>query len=134
MSAQTATCLILYGNLIIALGLGSVWLSQPVAEISLLLGSTSGALAVLCGVLGAPGCRRNLLLALPGGVVAALCFAWQSGLGWLAVWEGTPGKLLESSLLTLLLAASIPMLAALLKAIKASDKKKAAVPRKTVPT
>jgi hypothetical protein len=133
MNYQSATCLVLvlYGDLLIALGLVGVWLSPSDAAISLRLGSTSGMLVIIWGVLGARGRRCHLFLALAGVAVAALCFLWQSSLGWLAVWEGKPGNLLEAILLTLILAGSILMLAAMFKTVKAANKVKAGMPRTT---
>ncbi len=126
MHTRTVGYLIFYGGFLILMGL-SGYLSNPEkAKTALMSGGTFGALSILWGVLGARGVRWSLPAALTSTGLLTVVFAWRAGVGWLAVFDGHAEKWFASSLITLMLAASIAMLIRLIKAIKASRAETAA--------
>ena len=121
MNTTTAGYLILYGGFLMVMGLLGFLSNPEKAKTALMSGGTFGALSILWGVLGARGFRWSLPAAMATTGLLALVFAWRAGVGWLAVLDGKREKLFAASLITLMLAASVPMLLRLLKSRKNPD-------------
>lgn len=118
MNTKTAGCLIFYGGFLIVTGLAGYLSNPEKAKTALMSGGTFGALSILWGVLGARGVRWSLPAAITTTGFLALVFAWRASVGWLAVLDGQSEKRVAASLITLMLAASVPMLLGLIKARK----------------
>ncbi len=121
MNTKTAGYLIFYGGFLIVTGLAGYLSNPEKAKTALMSGGTFGALSILWGVLGARGVRWSLPAAITTTGFLALVFAWRASVGWLAVLDGQSEKLVAASLITLMLAASVPMLLGLIKARKTRD-------------
>ena len=124
MNTKTAGYLMLYGAFLIVMGLLGYLSNPEKAKTALMSGGTFGTLSIIWGVLGARGFRWSLPAAVVTTGLLALVFAWRASVGWLAVLNGKSEKLFAASLITLMLAASVPMLLDLLKARKAGDAEK----------
>lgn len=118
MNVQTAGYLIFYGLFLILCGLLGFLSNPEKAKTALMSGGTFGALSIVWGVLGARGFRWSQPAALTTTSLLALVFAWRASVGWLAVLDGRREKLFASSLITLMLVASVLMLLRLLKSRK----------------
>ena len=118
MNSKIAGCLVLYGGGLIGLGWLGYRLNPADADgkTVALLGRVFGALALLCGVLGACNVRCGLPAAITTTVLLVVGLAWMGGWGWLAVMAGDSGKLWGTLLLTAILTGSGVMLPRLLKA------------------
>ena len=121
MNTKTAGYLILYGSFLIVMGLTGYLSNPEKAKTALMSGGTFGALSILWGVLGARGVRWSLPAALVTTGLLALVFAWRASVGWLAVLDGKSEKLFAASLITVMLAGSVVLLPALLRARKAGE-------------
>src|SRR5687768_15157378 len=123
MNTTTAGYLILYGAFLIVMGLLGFLSNPEKAKTALMSGGTFGALSILWGVLGARGFRWTLPAAIVTTGLLALVFAWRATVSWLAVLDGQREKLFAAGLITLMLAASVPMLLRLLKSRKTTEAK-----------
>ena len=121
MNTKTAGYLILYGSFLIVMGLTGYLSNPEKAKTALMSGGAFGALSILWGVLGARGVRWSLPAALVTTGLLALVFAWRASVGWLAVLDGKSGKLFAASLITVMLAGSVVLLPALMRARKAGE-------------
>jgi uncharacterized membrane protein (UPF0136 family) len=121
MNTKTAGYLILYGGLLIVLGLLGYLSNPEKAKTALMSGGTFGALSIVWGVLGARGFRWTLPVAIVTTGLLALALTWRASVGWMAVLDGESDKLFAASLVTLMLAASVLMLLRLLKSRKATE-------------
>jgi uncharacterized membrane protein (UPF0136 family) len=124
MNTKTAGYLVLYGAFLIVMGLLGYLSNPEKAKTALMSGGTFGALSIVWGVLGARGFRWSLPAAVVTTGLLVLVFAWRASVGWRAVLDGKSEKLFAASLITLMLAASVPMLLGLLKARKTDDAEK----------
>ncbi len=118
MNTKTAGYLILYGAFLILAGLAGFLSNPEKAKTALMSGGTFGALSILWGVLGARGVRWSLPAAIVMTGFLALIFAWRASMGWLAVLDGKSEKLFAAALITAMLAGSVVMLPALMRARK----------------
>lgn len=118
MDTKTAGYLILYGAFLIVMGLLGFLSNPEKAKTALMSGGTFGLLSILWGVLGARGFRWSRLAAITTTGLLALVFVWRASVGWVAVIDGQREKLFAASLITVMLAASVPMLLRLVKAGK----------------
>lgn len=121
MDTRTAGYLIIYGVFLMVAGLLGFLSNPEKAKTALMSGGTFGLLSILWGVLGARGFRWSRPAAITTTGLLTLVFVWRASVGWLAVIDGKREKLFAASLITLMLAASIPMLLRLLKSRKAVD-------------
>ena|SRR5687767_2801686 len=121
MDTKTAGYLIIYGAFLMVAGLLGFLSNPEKAKTALMSGGTFGLLSILWGVLGARGFRWSRPAAITTTGLLALVFVWRASVGWLAVLDGKREKLFAASLITLMLAASVPMLLRLLKSRKAVD-------------
>ena len=119
MNTKTAGYLIIYGAFLILAGLAGYLSNPEKAKTALMSGGTFGALSILWGVLGARGVRWSLPAAIVTIGLLALVFAWRASVGWLAVLDGKSEKLFAASLITAMLAGSVVLLPALMRARKA---------------
>ena len=120
MNTTTAGYLILYGAFLMVMGLLGFLSNPEKAKTALMSGGTFGGLSILWGVLGARGFRWSLPAAVVTTGLLTVVFAWRASVGWLAVMDGKREKLFAAGLITLMLAASVPMLLRLVKARKES--------------
>ena len=118
MNLKMAGYLILYGGFLIVMGLLGYLSNPEKAKTALMSGGTFGALSILWGVLGARGVRWSLPAARVTTGLLALVFTWRASVGWLAVLDGKSEKLFAASLITVMLAGSVVMLPALMRARK----------------
>lgn len=118
MNTTTAGYLILYGGFLMVMGLLGFLSNPEKAKTALMSGGTFGALSILWGVLGARGFRWSLPAAVVTTGLLTVVFAWRASVGWLAVIDGKREKLFAAGLITLMLAASVPMLLRMLKSRK----------------
>lgn len=121
MDTKTAGYLIFYGAFLMVMGLLGFLSNPEKAKTALMSGGTFGLLSILWGVLGARGFRWSRPAAITATALLTLVFAWRASVGWLAVIDGKRDKLFAASLITLMLAASVPMLRRLVKSQKAGD-------------
>lgn len=121
MNTTTAGYLILYGAFLIVMGLLGYLSNPEKAKTALMSGGAFGALSIVWGVLGARGFRWSLPAAVVTTGLLTLVLVWRASVGWLAVMDGKREKLFAASLITLMLAASVPMLLRLLKARKTPE-------------
>jgi uncharacterized membrane protein (UPF0136 family) len=121
MNTKTAGYLILYGAFLIVMGLLGYLSNPEKAKTALMSGGTFGGLSILWGVLGARGFRWSLAAAIVTTGLLALVFVWRASVSWLAVLNRQREKVFAASLITVMLAASVPMLLCLLKSRKTSD-------------
>ena len=115
MDTKTAGYLIFYGAFLMLMGLLGFLSNPEKAKTALLSGGTFGLLSILWGVLGARGLRWSRPAAIATTGLLTLVFVWRASVGWLAVIHGNREKLFAASLITLMLAASVPMLLRLAK-------------------
>ena len=121
MDAKTAGYLIFYGAFLMVMGLLGFLSNPEKAKTALMSGGTFGLLSILWGVLGARGFRWSRPAAIATTGLLTLVFVWRASVGWLAVLDGNREKLFAASLITLMLAASVPMLLRLLKSGKTTE-------------
>jgi len=118
MNTKTAGYLILYGAFLIAMGLLGYLSNPEKAKTALMSGGTFGALSIVWGVLGARGVRWSRLAAIITTGFLALVFSWRASVGWMAVMDGKSEKLFAAILISAMLAGSVVMLVALVRAGK----------------
>ena len=121
MDTKTAGYLIFYGAFLMVMGLLGFLSNPEKAKTALMSGGTFGLLSILWGVLGARGFRWSRPVAIATTGLLTLVFAWRASVGWLAVIDGNREKLFAAGLITLMLAASIPMLLRLVKSTKTAE-------------
>lgn len=123
MNIKPAGYLILYGGFLIGMGLLG-YLSNPErAKTALFSGGAFGVLSIVWGVLATRGIRWSFWAAILTTALLTLAFAWRASVSWLALLDGQPGKLFAAGLITAMLAASVLMLACLLR-----NRKRASAP------
>ena len=115
MDTRTAGYLIIYGVFLMVAGVLGFLSNPEKAKTALMSGGTFGLLSILWGVLGARGFRWSRPAAITTIGLLTLVFAWRASVGWLAVIDGKREKLFAAGLITLMLAASVPMLLHLVK-------------------
>ncbi len=118
MNTKTAGYLILYGGFLVLMGLAGYLSNPEKAKTALISGGAFGGLSVLWGVLGARGFRWSLSAAITTTALLALVFAWRASVGWLAVADGKPDKLVAAILISVMLAGSVAILPVLFGALK----------------
>lgn len=112
---KIARGLILYGSFLILAGLAGYLSNPEKAKTALLSGGMFGTLSILWGILEMRGFSWSKAVALATTGFLALTFTWRSTVGWLAVIDGKSEKLFAAGLISLMLMASVAMLAILLK-------------------
>ncbi len=115
MNAKINSWLILYGIFLFLAGLAGYLSNPEKAKTAIMSGGTFGALSILWGILSARGFAWSQRAALIMTVFLTLIFTWRGAVGWLAVLDGRPEKLFTACLISLMLSASVAMLAGLLK-------------------
>lgn len=118
MNTKTAGYLILYGGFLILMGVLGYLSNPEKAKTALMSGGTFGALSIVWGVLGARDVRWSRLAAIVTTGFLALIFSWRATVGWMAVMDGKSEKLFAASLISVMLAGSVVMLVALVRAVK----------------
>ena len=123
MNTQTAGYLVLYGLLLILLGTAGYVTNPEKAKTALMTGGSFGLIAILLGALGARGVRWSRWAAVVTTTLLSVACVWRAGLGWLAVSKGESEKFIPAILISVMLGASVVVLAMLLKSRKsqASD-------------
>ena len=121
MDTKTAGYLIFYGAFLMVMGLLGFLSNPEKAKTALMSGGTFGLLSILWGVLGARGFRWSRPTAIITTGLLTLVFVWRASVGWLAVLDGKRDKLFAAILITLMLAASVPMLLRLFKSGKSTE-------------
>ena len=121
MDVKTAGYMIFYGAFLMVMGLLGFLSNPEKAKTALMSGGTFGLLSILWGVLGARGFRWSRVAAIITTGLLALVFVWRASVGWLTVLNGNREKLFAAVLITLMLAASVPMLLRLLKSGRATE-------------
>ena len=115
MKAKLGYWMMGYGLFLIAMGLIGYASNPEKAKTALMSGGTFGALSILWGWLMTRGFARIRWAALLTTVMLAVVFAWRSTVSWSAFADGATDKLTAAILITAMGAASVAMLAALLK-------------------
>lgn len=126
MNIQTAGNIGVFGVFIVLLGLIGYLTHPDKSNMPLILGGVSGALLVLCGILGARRTRGSKLAALLTTALLGAACVWRASVGWLAVAHGQPEKAFASVIITLMFAAAGVTLVFLLKDRKAKNVEQAA--------
>lgn len=113
MNAKTAGYLMLYGGFLILMGLLGYLSNPEKAKTALISGGIFGGLSILWGVLGAREIRWSFPAAVITVALLIFVFAWRASAGWMAVSSGNSEKLFAAILTTLMLIASVAMMAIL---------------------
>lgn len=108
---KTGHWIIAYGCFLIVVGILGYLSNPEKAKTAVLSGGTFGTLSITWGVLSLGGNRWPISAAFVTGGFLALVFFWRSSVGWLAVAQGDPTKQVAAILITLMLAASLALLA-----------------------
>jgi uncharacterized membrane protein (UPF0136 family) len=111
LKMKTGHWIIAYGCFLIVVGLLGYLSNPEKAKTALISGGTFGALSITWGILSLGRNRWPISAAFVTGCFLALVFVWRSSVGWLAVAQGDPTKLVAAALISLMLAASLALLA-----------------------
>ena len=115
MNTQTSGYMVVFGVLLILLGVAGYMTHPEKAHTALISGGGFGALSILWGILGAKGVRLSLPAAFVTTTLLSLACVWRGIVGWVAVSQGESAKLVPSMLITMMLAVSVTSLSMLLK-------------------
>jgi hypothetical protein len=115
VSERAAKGMVLYGALLIALGILAFALMGWRARTGLYAGIGVGALSALWGFLMARGVPWVLPVALGNVGFAALAFGWRAFIDGLEMFDGRPGHLAPALISTAMCAASAVMLSVLVR-------------------
>ena len=114
MKRTLANWMIGYGLFLIACGAAGYLSNPQKAATALMSGGTFGALSILWGWLMARGFGWSRWAALVTTSLLIVVFTWRASVSWMALAYGAAGKLTATVLITLMGAASIIMLLALM--------------------
>lgn len=115
MNTQTAGYFIIFGILLILLGVIGYVTHPEKAHTALIFGGGFGALWMLWGILSAKGVRWSWLAALVTTALLVLASMWRGSLSWLAVANGQSEKFFASLIISMMVALSASALFLLLK-------------------
>ncbi|MBI2927499.1 MAG: hypothetical protein HYY24_17525 [Verrucomicrobia bacterium] len=130
MSSTTARCLMLYGLIVMIVGMLAHRLDPELAKTLPWFSGPCGALCILWGVLGSRGLRAGRVGFVLTTIPLMYLLIVEMVLGWSAVLEKKTEKIIVPTLVTLLLLTSGGMLVFLLYPRPGSDAT-AAAPRKS---
>ena len=116
MTHGPASWMILYGSFLIVMGVIGYLSNPEKAATAVLSGGTFGALSIAWGVLLRRGVQVARWGALATTALLTAVFSWRATVGWLAVLEGNPDKLVAAVLISVMDVATVAMLIALLRA------------------
>lgn len=114
MTLATGRLLIAYGVFLAVVGVIGFLSNPEKAKTALISGGTFGGLSVLWGILLLRGVRWARAAAIGTTVLLAVVFVWRSTAGWQAVAAGQSEKKTAAILISIMLAGTVAMLAALL--------------------
>ena len=114
MKISNGTLLIAYGIFLALIGVIGFLSNPEKAKTALISGGTFGALSVAWGVLHLRGVRWARIAALATTALLGVVFVWRATAGWQAVAAGQAEKKTAAILISLMLAGTVAMLAALL--------------------
>ena len=118
MNTTIAGYLVIYGIFLILLGTAGYVTNPEKAKTALMTGGGFGLISILWGVWGARGARWSRWAAVVTTTLLSGACMWRAGLGWLAVSQGESAKLFPAIVISLMLGASLVVLAMLLKSRK----------------
>jgi uncharacterized membrane protein (UPF0136 family) len=104
-----------YGAFLIAAGVAGFLSNPEKAKTALISGGFFGSLACVLGWLESRGWSRTRQAGLAVTGLLAVVFTWRSSASWMAVADGVTEKTFAAALITGMLAATLLMLARLLK-------------------
>ena len=114
MRISTGRLLIAYGVFLALIGLIGFLSNPEKAKTALISGGSFGGLSVAWGVLHLKGVRWARAAAIATCALLAVVFVWRSTAGWQAVAAGQSEKRTAALLISIMLAGTVAMLAALL--------------------
>jgi hypothetical protein len=107
---KTGHWILAYGCFLILIGLIGYLSNPEKARTALISGGTFGTLSIIWGLLSLRH-RWAVIAAFVTGCFLAVIFLWRASVGWMAVAQGETAKLLAATLITLMLIASLALLA-----------------------
>jgi uncharacterized membrane protein (UPF0136 family) len=108
---KTGHWIIAYGCFLILIGLIGYLSNPEKARTALASGGTFGTLSIIWGGLSLRPMGWPVIAAFVTGCFLSLIFLWRASVGWMAVAQGDTTKLLAAILISLMLAASLGLLA-----------------------
>jgi hypothetical protein len=115
MNVMTAGYLVIFGILMIFLGLVERLANPEGSVTAMVVGGTFGVLSILWGILGSKRVRWSGWAALVSTTLLTLVCVWQAGTSWQAVVKGEVENAFGSFLITVAFAVSAALLMLLLK-------------------
>jgi hypothetical protein len=115
MNVMTAGYLVIFGVLMIFLGLVERLTHPEGAITAMVFGGTFGVLSILWGILGSKGVRWSRWAALVTTTLLTLVCGWRASARWQAVVEGEAVNAFGAFLITVAFAVSAALLFLLLK-------------------
>jgi len=118
MKRTLAKWMIRYGLFLIACGVAGYASNPGKAATALISGGTFGTLSILWGWLMARGVAWSRWAAIATTSLLVVVFSWRASVSWVAILDGNSEKLFAACLITVMLAGSVVMLPALMRARK----------------
>ena len=117
MKTKLSKWMIAYGLFLIAMGAVGYLSNPEKAATALMSGGTFGALSILWGWLMSRGIGWSRWAAGATTTLLVVVFAWRASVSWMAFTGGASEKLVPAVLITLMGAASLAMLAFLVRTL-----------------
>jgi hypothetical protein len=107
--------MIAYGSFLIVMGVIGFLSNPEKAATAMLSGGTFGGLSIAWGVLWKRGLQLARVGAIATTALLSVVFSWRATVGWLAVLDGHPQKLVAAILISVMDVATVVTLIALLR-------------------
>lgn len=104
-----------YGCFLILVGLIGYLSNPEKAKTALIAGGTFGIISIIWGLLSLRGFSWARVATLITVVFLSLVFVWRASVGWIAVAQGQTEKMLAAVLISLMLTASVALVAMIFK-------------------
>ena len=112
---KTGHWIIAYGCFLIVVGLIGYLSNPEKAKTALISGGTFGTLSILWGYLSLRQIDWAVIAAFVTGCFLVVIFLWRASASWIAVTQGDTSKTVAAILITLMLIASLALLALIYK-------------------
>lgn len=107
--------MICYGAFLIVAGLMGYLSNPEKAKTALMSGGLFGTISIALGLVAARGWQRSLPISIGLTSFLGVVFTWRATMSWLAYFGGEPGKLTAAVLISAMLAASVTVVALLMR-------------------